>query len=274
MNNKIDIDLKGVPQTLLLPLVGRAMFSQKTYSPIQDKKAVELVNVLNYDFENYLKIKNVKLYALFGMARAYQFDEKIKTYIKKHPDAVIVNLGSGLDTGFNRIDNGQLTWVDIDLPDVINLRERLLPPSKREIYIRNSVFNYSWMDEVKRLGTNVFFTAGGLFMYFTQDQVKSLFINMANTFPNSNLIFDNTWPRALNHLHETLKKSGMEEALLQWGIYDGRVLEEWSPKIKFVEQHGYFKGISKNYPFPLSSKLIMWIIDLLHRSGIIHLKFI
>ena len=274
MNKRKDIDLKGVPQTLLLPLIGRAKFSQKTYSPIQDEKAVELVDTLNYDFENLLKVANVKQSTLFWMARAYQFDEAIKTYLKKYPDAVIVNLGCGLDTGFNRIDNGQLTWVDIDLPDVMNLRECLLPPTKREIYIRNSVLNYSWMDEVKKLGSNIFFFAGGLFMYFTNDQIKSLFINMANTFPNSNLIFDNISPKGLKHANKMLVKSGMENALLQWSVYDGKILEECSPKIKIVEQHAYFKDIKNKYPFPFSHKLIMYFFDLFHRSGIIHLKFI
>lgn len=273
MNKQIDIDLKGVPQTLLLPLIGRAKYTQESYSPIRDEKAVELVNMLNYDFEHLLNVPHVRQTTLFWMARAYQFDEAIKAYLKKYPDAVIVNLGCGLDTAFNRVDNGQLTWVDIDLPDVIDLRETLLPPSERNIYIKSSVMDYSWMDKVKALGSHIFFYAGGLFMYFTENEIKSLFLTMSNEFPNAHLIFDNISPKGLKSANDMLKKSGMTDALLQWSLYNGKVLEEWSPKIKIVEQHGYFKNIKNRYSFPLTSKFMMYFYDLFHKSGIIHVKF-
>jgi len=273
MQNRTDIDLKGVPQTLLLPLIGRAKLSQEKYSPIKDEKAIELVNTLNYDFEKLLTIAIVKQTSLIFMARAYQFDEAIKTYLKKYPDAVIVNLGCGLDTTFHRIDNGHLTWVDIDFPNVMDLRERLLPPTQRQIYIKSSVLDYSWMDKVKSLGTNFFFFAGGLFMYFTNDQVKSLFTTMANQFPNANLIFDNIPLRKLKSANVMLQKSGMKDALLQWSIADGKKLEEWSPKIKLSYQYGLFKNIKGKYPFPLTHQLWMYYTDFLDKSEIVHLKF-
>lgn len=274
MNKQTDIDLKGVPQTLLLPLIGRAQFSQEPYSPIHDKKATELVNTLNYDFKNLLSVPSVKRSTLFWMARAYHFDEAVKAFLKTYPNAVIVNLGCGLDTGFHRIDNGQLTWVDVDFPEVINLRQDLLPPSKREIYIKSSILDHAWMGEVKKIGEHVFFLAGGVFMYFTQEEVKSLFVNMANQFSHAHLIFDNVYPKGLERANTMLKKSGMKDALLQWAIDDGKTLEKWSPKIKLVSQYGYFENIKNKYAFPLTYKLNMYFFDWFHKSGIIHLKFL
>ena len=273
MNKQIDINLKGVPQTLLLPLVGRAEFSQKKYSPIHDQKAINLVNTLNYDFNHLLSVASVRRSTLFWMARAYHFDEAIKAYLKNYPDAVIVNLACGLDTAFNRVDNGKLTWVDIDLPDVISLRASLLPPTQREIYIKSSILDYSWMAEVKKLGRHIFFYAGGLFMYFTDDQVKSIFTTMANQFSNSHLIFDNISPKGLKHANAMLKQSGMDDALLQWSIADAKTLEQWSPAIKLVTQHASFIKIKNKFPFPITNKLMMHFYDLFHKSGIIHLKF-
>jgi O-methyltransferase involved in polyketide biosynthesis len=273
VNKKVEIDLKGIPQTLLLPLIGRAKFSEESYSPFYDEKAIKLVSSLNYDFDNLLAVKNVRQSTLFWMARAYHFDEAIKTYLKEHPNAVIVNLGCGLDTAFNRVDNGKLSWIDIDLPEVIELRQKLLPPTHREHYIAKSVLNFSWIDDVKKFGNELFFFAGGLFTYFTEDQVKSIFITMANRFPKAELIFDNISPKGLKYANNMLKKSDMKDALLQWSIYDGKKLEAWSPKIKVVSSQPYFKGIKSTLNFPLSLKAKMVLFDLFHRSGIIHLKF-
>lgn len=273
MNKIISPDLKGVPQTLLLPLIGRAKFSREPYSPICDDKAVELVNSIGYDFEKLLKNKNVRNSTLFWMARAYHFDEAIKSYLEKHPEAVIVNLGCGLDTSFNRVDNGSLTWIDIDLSDVIDLRSKLLPPSNREHYIAKSILDYSWMGDVKEYGQNIFFFAGGLFMYFTSDQVKSILSNMAKQFPDSYLIFDNISPKGLKHANTMLEKSNMKGALLQWSISDAGEIEKRLENIKVMSQHGYFKNINNKFRFPLSYKLVMYFFDIFHKSGIIKLKF-
>ena len=117
MNKLTAKNLKGVPQTLLLPLIGRAMFSQKSYSPTHDEKAVELVSLIDYDFDNLLKDKNVKNSTLFWMARAYHFDKAIKYHLETHPEAVVVNLGCGLDTGFEAgLDTGLEAGCPADFP--------------------------------------------------------------------------------------------------------------------------------------------------------------
>lgn len=274
MSDKIEIDLKGVPQTLLLPLIGRAKLSDTSFLPFHDQKSIEIANSLNYDFDRLLEVKNVKQTTLFWMARAYHFDEAIKAYLKLYPNAVIVNLGAGLDTAFNRVDNGQLTWIDIDLPEVIQLRKKILPPTNREHYIAKSVLDYSWMDDVKKYGDNVLFYAGGLFMYFTEEQVKSIFMTMAAQFPQSELIFDNISPKGLAHANQMIEKAGMKNALLQWSVYDGKELEAWAPTIRLQAQMPYFNGIKSTFWFPLSYKITMYFFDFIHRSGIIHLKFL
>lgn len=273
MNKKIHIDLTGVPQTLLMPLIGRAKYSRETYSPIHDEKAIEIVNSLDYDFDHLLQVKNVKQTTLFWMARAYHFDCAIKQYLQKYPDALIVNLGCGLDTTFNRVDNGKLTWVDLDLPDVIELRKQILPPSQREHYIAKSIVDFSWIDDVKKYNKPIFFFAGGLFMYFTDEQVKEIFNIMSVNFPGGELIFDNISPKGLAHANKMLQNSNMKNALLQWSIADGNEIEKWSPNYKVVSVRPYFFDIKNKFKFPLSSKFIMYIFDYFHASGIIHIKF-
>jgi O-methyltransferase involved in polyketide biosynthesis len=60
----------------------------------------------------------------------------------------VVALGEGLETQFWRVDNGCVRWLTVDLPEVIELRQRLLPEDARRQEVGCSVLERSWMDEV------------------------------------------------------------------------------------------------------------------------------
>jgi O-methyltransferase involved in polyketide biosynthesis len=269
---KIDVDLHGVPQTLLIPLFARAKFSQEPNSPLHDQRAIELVNELKYDFNHILK--EIPESALFlSMVRAYRCDEAVKEFLKNHPQAVIVNLGAGLETSFYRVDNGQLTWIDLDLPEVIALRRKLLPPPDRVHYIAKSVHDFSWMDDVKQYGNEVFFFAAGFFFYFTEEQVKSIFIHIGDHFPQAELIFDMLSKKGVDSLNIMFKNANDENTLSHWSLDDGKVLETWSPNIKLVSQQSFFKGIKNKSAFPLYMRLRGKIYDLYNLGWYVHLKF-
>ena len=270
MTNKIKVDLTGVPKTLLLPLLGRAQFSKQPYSPIHDERAIQLVASLDYDFNDLLQ--QVGQSTLFWMARAYHFDQAIKHHIQQVPKSLIVNLGAGLETAFYRVDNGQLIWVDLDLPQVIALRQTLLPPPDRVLYLAKSILDTGWMDDVKAYGIPPFFFAGGLFMYFTEDQVKLIFETMAKRFPGSELIFDTISKKALVYANQMLHKSHMD-AQLQWGLDSGHELERWSSRIKLVDAIPYFQGIKTKFPFPFLTRVKMFFYDFMKSHGIVHIKF-
>lgn len=271
ISKKYDIHLEGVPQTLLMPLLGRARFSQESFSPIQDTLAIQLVESLNYNFDELGKhLRNV---TPFWMARAYHFDEAIKNYLNKHPNGKIVNLGAGLETAFFRIDNQKLTWFDLDLPEVISLREKLLPKSDRVYQIAKSIFDYTWINDIKNHGDEFFFFAGGVFMYFTEAQIKSLFLEMARQFPGSELMFDILSKKGIYYANKMLKKSNMPNAIMQWGIDDSELLEEWSSHIKIVNHISYFKDIKMMKGIPLGLRLKMFLYDVSNQHGIVHLKF-
>ena len=271
---KINIDLKGVPQTLLLPLLGRALFSKGKNPVIHDERAMLLVKSLDYDFDNLLKRVGGESGTIWWIARAYQFDEAIKKYLKDHPTATIVNLGAGLETVFHRVDNGKLTWIDLDLPEVIQLRGKLLSPIDRVHYIAKSILDYSWMDDIKKFGNELFFVAGGFFMYFTEQQVKSILLEMANRFPNAELVFDSIEKRGLKYANAMLTDVNMNSAVLKWGFDYGIELQQWSLKIKFISQIPYFKNIKMKYDFSFLTRIKMFFYDLSKKGGVIHIKFL
>jgi O-methyltransferase involved in polyketide biosynthesis len=269
--DKVEIDLHGVPQTLLLPLLGRATFSEKSYSPIRDERAVALVKTLNYNFKNLESKLGSSL--LFWIARAFHFDEAIKAYIKMYPHAVIVNLGCGLETAFYRIDNEKLTWVDIDLPEVIDLRRQLFPSHERVHLLAKSILDYSWLDDVRQLGSEFLFLAGGVFMYFTETDIKLLLTEMAMRFPRSELVFDTLSKRGVYYANKMLARAAIDNAALQWGTDDAREMEGWSSNIRFVRRIPSFSTIKSSYPFPLRLRLKMYFLDLADKGGIIKLRF-
>lgn len=231
---KVKFDLTGVPHTLVLPLFGRAIASREKNSKFNDEYAIKLVEALNYDFADLEKrMKEFSTSMSWAADRALYFDNGIKNYLKTHPKATIVNMGAGLETAFYRVDNGQLTWVDLDLPQVMAIKQKLLPPPKRVHYIAKSVLDFSWMDDVKKFGDDVYFFAGGLFIYLKPEQVKSLFIEMAHRFKNAELQFDTIEAADLMKANEMFKTFKMQDIKLQWG-FNRKEVETWSPKLNIM----------------------------------------
>ena len=268
---KQSIDLQGVSKTLLLPLAARAKYSKKYFSPLHDALAVELVESIDYPFDSLLQ--GFGDVALILMARAYQFDEAIKKYIQKNPKGTIVNLGAGLDTTFFRVRNPDITWIDLDLPNVIALRNQLLPQSKQVHALAKSVLDYSWMEDLKPFNDSFLFFAGGLVMYFPEQEIKGLFTTMAEQFPGSELVFDTISKRSLYYANKTLKASKMENAVMHWGVDDISVVGEWSSYLQFVDTFALFRGIRMKKGFPCRLRLKMFLYDLGDKSSMAHVRF-
>ena len=127
MTEKISIEKGNVQETLLLPLWGRAFETQKDKPRLIDKKAVEIIKKIDYDFSD---IEETQAMSQHGwVARSLHTDRTILAFMKQHPGAAIVNIGCGLDTTFSRIDNGKIIFYELDLPDVIALRKNFYEDS-------------------------------------------------------------------------------------------------------------------------------------------------
>lgn len=107
MSDKLKVDLNGTAETMLQSFYARAQYSKSKKHKFYDAKAVELVDRIDYDFS--LAERDHKM-GLGVIARTIVFDELVKDFIDKHPDCTVVNIASGLDTRFYRMDNGRITW--------------------------------------------------------------------------------------------------------------------------------------------------------------------
>ncbi|WP_228973859.1 class I SAM-dependent methyltransferase [Streptomyces sp. DH12] len=121
--------------------------------------------------------------------RARLFDAEIRLFLSRHPDAVIVTLGEGLDTQFWRVDDGRLRWIGVDMPEVIRLRRDLMPPSDRITHVACSVLDSDWIREVPD-DRPLLITAQGLFMYLRPRQIMDLLHACARRYPGHTVLFD------------------------------------------------------------------------------------
>ena len=136
------------------PLYARAKYSRLYPDLFQDDEAsnlIERVMNIHSDSIDEFKILDEFIDEFLGLSfivRAKTFDDTIKQFIEKKSQATIVNLGCGLDTTFSRVDNGSILWYDLDLPDAIEYRRRLIPETERSKCIPKSIFDQSWMDDI------------------------------------------------------------------------------------------------------------------------------
>jgi O-methyltransferase involved in polyketide biosynthesis len=123
--------------------------------------------------------------------RAYNFDLIVKKFLEQYEKVTVINIGAGLDTTFQRIDNGSVRWINIDLPAVMALRFKLIPASAREMNIGKSVFDFSWIDDIAHLTekSTVLFMTTGILFYFDKDEVKPLFLKLSSIYSGAHFVF-------------------------------------------------------------------------------------
>jgi O-methyltransferase involved in polyketide biosynthesis len=184
---KEKVSLGGVSETALLTLNARAQEARRPDRLIDDPMAIELSDSIDYDFAKFGRTRqDVAL-------RARLFDTEALSYLAGHPTATVVALAEGLQTSFHRLNaaitDSQFRWLTIDLPDIIDLRTRLLPPSARVSVCAQSALDYSWMDSVD-VADGIFVTAEGLLMYLQPKQSLALIAQCAKRFAGGRMLFD------------------------------------------------------------------------------------
>jgi O-methyltransferase involved in polyketide biosynthesis len=120
--------LSAVAETLFIPLYFRAREARRENAILRDEQAEGIVGAVDYDFSH---LKGEGFEHITPLMRAAEFDRCTRIFLSAHPNAVVVDIGCGLDTRFKRVDNGLVNWTDLDLPEVIQIRKRLLPEMPR-----------------------------------------------------------------------------------------------------------------------------------------------
>jgi O-methyltransferase involved in polyketide biosynthesis len=263
--------LAGVQKTLLLPLWGRAMETRhrKREPLLVDRTAAEIIDKLDYDFST-IAAGIHPITRLAWIARAIHVDRSVREFLARRPRATVVNVGCGLDTTFERVDNGTLSWVDLDVPEVIELRSKLLPQGPRQRSLACSALDPGWLREL-RADDGLMLVAAGVLYYFEEPQVRDLLSRLAVAFPGGELVFDACSPRGMRISNKkVIAASGMDAgAVLKWGIDRPREIGRWDSRIEVFETYRLFRGITGR--LPLRARLGTLVSDALNIMSMVRL---
>ena len=242
---KYKIEKNTVQETLLIPLYGRKMCSRLYPSLYRDETAIQLIDQLDYDF-SVLEKKSGSLMQRFGFLecamRQNDLAFEVRDYLKTHPNAAVVNLGCGLDGTGRACDNGSCKIYNLDFPEVIRVRDELLPAGEREENIPCDLNDTAWLDKIDAYGGAVFFAAG-VFYYFLKEQVRTLVQKMADAFPGGVLVFDAANEKAVRLMLKTwIKDAEIKNVGAYFAVSDAKAeLSPWDSRLR-VSSRGYMLG--------------------------------
>ena len=267
MPEKIRSSLEGVSETLLMTLYVRARETQRPDAMIRDENAVEMVSRIDYDFSRYRMHRHDELAVIVRMQK---FDSYVRGFLERNPDGAVVHIGCGLDTRFERVDDGHVHWFDLDMPDVIALREKFLSSeSSRYHTLATSVFEEGWFEEVSRFKPRSFmFAAEGVLPYFEEAQVKALFRKLGEHFPGCELVCDAHTPFVIwaDNQHLAISKV---KARMHWSIKNGKDVEAWGEGFRLLDEWNYYQDADS----PLKAYRVFRLIPgLAKSSGVYHYR--
>ena len=245
---KEKIKLSGVPETMLQTIYARAKESRGR-GAIHDDKAENLIEKLDYDFS--LADKDAAMRSGV-IARTIVLDRLTKAWLASHPGAVVVNIACGLDTRCYRM-SGYAHWYNLDLPETMAVREKLLPESGVISQIAMSAMD-EWGDEIKEQNAPALILIEGLTMYLSEANVQRIFRMISRRFEKATVFVETMNPMIVKRFKE--KSIEGSHAKFTWGVKDGSALAALLPDFRFAEEHSLTEGMAEFVPiYKLLGKL-------------------
>ena len=275
---KYPIEKNTVQETLVIPLYGRKMCTERFPNLFRDETALQLMEKIDYDFSE-LEARSRSTMQQFGFLevamRQNDLAIEVRDYLSSHPEAAVVNLGCGLDNTGRSCDNGRCRLYNLDFPGVIAVRDALLPAGDREENIPCDLNDFSWMEKIDGSKGAVFFAAG-VFYYFSKDQVKALVQAMAAAFPGGKLVFDAAGKSAVKLMLKTwIKTAKIQDVGAYFAVSDPKAeLSPWSEALR-VSSKGYMLGYSdlRDPSVPGFYRFLSMVGDGMMKMRIVRLDF-
>lgn len=239
-----------ISETMLITVWARAVETER-HSPNQallnDPVAVDIVKQIDYDFSVF---ESAKMSQIGCCIRSKQIDDMALTFIKKHPDAVVIQLGAGLDSRYQRLNCPDIThWYDLDLKEAIAIREQLCPTHEKNSLLAMSMFETSWIETVKAHNKPVLIIIEGVLMYFEQAKVKEFFDMVCGHFEKTTILMDMLTYVAKGNAkrHDAVKKT-KNKAEFKWSLINSKDMEAWNQKIYIAEERYMSDYDQKRFP--------------------------
>ena len=211
--------MNSVNKTMYIPLYGKALVS-KNGIILNDKKAEEIWDLVQFPFNGKSKSKWLAYY--MGM-RSAVFDEWLKGKLDQHPNAVVLHLGCGLDSGVLRVANDTM-WYDVDFADVIEERKHYYQETDLYYMIASDITDTTFVDSLPK-GKHAIVVMEGVSMYLTNQQLQQMLVKLVSHFDTLSLLVDCYTPFAakMSKIKNPVKDVGVNKV---YGVKNAQVLED------------------------------------------------
>lgn len=265
---KQPVNLGAIQETLLIPLYGRAKETWRKNGLLQDPKAVSIVERLDYDFARWDKTGSL----IGACLRTLMMDEFVSEFLARHPSGTVVEIGCGLNTRFERIDNGKAIWFELDLPDSMALRQLYFEPAPRRHMLSASAVETGWMDEVKSTEGPWCFVSEAVLIYLDEPQVESVVRNLATRFPDAWLIMD-TASRKMRDTQGThdVMKTMSQDSWFRWGCDDPEAIKGWGADLA-VTRDFMDASLELRHRLPFLLRFMMTVFPFVMRKKMLGYK--
>jgi len=251
---KMNNFLNTVSETALITLRARVLESEKENPVIQDCVGVEFINRLRTSLpvETWNRIFKRKLPFVLTRhiaLRARKYDLYTRTFLDQNPSGLVVSLGCGFDTRYWRISTKSWRYIEVDLPEVVEIKKYISSDNLPYLMIASSAEEDKWINEILAIqNRNVLLLAEGLFMYLPQHEVENIFTKLSESFSNSWIVFEVVNKKYTKGIWKKIVAAKMRHALgtdagssYDFGIYDARDIESYGNNIKVTEEWSYLE---------------------------------
>ena len=248
--------------------MARIYVSKRFPGYFYDEKALQLVRFISDEIIN----KNSSEYfCMTSAARYYNLDRIVKDFLGLNPKCNVIYLGAGLDTAYYRLNDKTANFYQVDLPEVIDLRKKLIGFNENEKLVDCDMFNVNW-EEVMDVSLPSIIVASGVFQYFHEEKIIDFIKALKIKFPRGYILFDATNSIGLKYANMFVKRTGNKNAQMYFYI-DNSIDFAESVGIKLIEERNFFNDARKlGNKLKTFSRIAMKIADEKKRTKILYFK--
>ena len=231
-------ELTPIEQTAFLTEYARALDSQWPRPILGDTLAHEVVGKIDYDFAGLGVQTSVVCQTAL---RAKMLDDRVRAFVSRHPDAVVVDLGAGLDGGYYRVGPpATVDWYSVDLPGITALRDQVLPAAPQSHSVPVSLIDEHWPDAIPA-NRPTMLIADGLFAFLTEPVIVGIFRRITDHFRSGELAFNDYgrigWvSRMAIKLYPQKMFKDVGSQFGYPGFKDAHHPETWNSRVRLAEE--------------------------------------
>ena len=252
--------------TLYIPLTARIQVSKRFPDFFYDEAALSLEKDLPDDS---IEKNSGEYFYMASVCRYHVVDAMVREFMDRHEKCNVVNLGAGLETSYWRIRPQTAIFYEMDLPDVIETRRRVLGEQENDRLIGGDLFDLSWADGIDT-SLPTLMTASGVFQYFDEERISAFISEARKVFGCAELVFDAMNGKAIAYANKYVRKTGNNDAEMHFWVDNPSAFAR-KCNIRLIEQKSFFTEARKTLKKQLTlyTRIAMKVVDEGGRRGFI-----